>query len=55
MGKNQLGVASPLVATKAKKGVRIIRTIVDLFVGGDSYLTVRIMPLLYQGTELILS
>lgn len=54
MGIKQHGVASPLVATKEKKRVGIIRTIVDLFIGEDSYLTVRIKPLLYQGTEQIL-
>lgn len=42
MGKKQLEVGSPLVATKEKKGVGIIKTIVNLFIRGDFYCTFRI-------------
>lgn len=42
MGKKQLEVASPLVVTKEKKGVGIIKTIVNLFIRGDFYCTFRI-------------
>lgn len=42
MGKKQLEVVSPLVATKEKKGVGVIKTDVNLFIRGDFYCTFRI-------------
>lgn len=55
MGKKQLEVASPLVATEGKKGVGIMKSIVNLFIRGDFYWTfgikLRASALLGRGTD----